>query len=112
MRRPQIELLVWIVGIIALALIDPAAGNRPDLCILHRLGLVRCPGCGLGASIHFLLRMDLAASWRAHPLGIPALAILLARSVVLARGWFRTISEGRNRKERSDGGHSGASARA
>ena len=72
-------------GLIALYLVDPASPGKLDLCPLHRLGLGPCPGCGLGAAIHYLLHGRLADAWISHPLGIPALAVLLHRIYTLAR---------------------------
>ena len=84
-RSIPLEAWVWGSGLVALYLITPEAPGRPDLCPFHRLGLGRCPGCGLGASIHDILHARFAASWASHPLGIPALAILLGRIYTLLR---------------------------
>lgn len=84
-RHIPLEALIWTAGLIALYLIDPASPGKPDLCLVHRLGLGSCPGCGLGAAIHHLLHGRLSGSWMSHPLGIPALAVLLLRIYNLVR---------------------------
>ena len=87
-RAVSIEALAWLGGLVFLYVVDPSGPGRPDLCLIHRIGriggigrsvgLTFCPGCGLGAAIHHAMHGDLAMSWQAHPLGVPAL-ILLAR---------------------------------
>ena len=90
MRFPlPTEALLWTGAILALYVLDPAAPDRIDLCLFHRLGLGFCPGCGLGGSIHHLLHGDLVASWKLHPLGAPALLIIGARAANL---WRRSIT--------------------
>jgi hypothetical protein len=85
-RRAPLEAMIWVGGLLALFFIDPAASARLDLCLFHRLGLGHCPGCGLGAAIHHFLHGDVAASWAAHPLGIPAFMVLTARVIGLLAG--------------------------
>jgi hypothetical protein len=86
LRRAPFEAMIWVGGMVALFFFDPASSAKLDLCLFHWLGLGPCPGCGLGAAIHHFLHGDVAASWEAHPLGIPALSILAARVIgLLAR---------------------------
>lgn len=95
LRKIPVEAALWGGGLVLLFLVDPASTRRLDLCLFHRLGLGPCPGCGLGASIHYFLRGDMAASWASHPLGIPAFLILAARTIgLLARpltGGYRSL---------------------
>lgn len=84
----NIEALCWIAGLIFLAAIDPYASQHLSFCPLHNLGFDFCPGCGLGRSISLLFHGDVGGSFRAHPLGIPALVILLARIGTI---WYRTM---------------------
>jgi hypothetical protein len=87
-RLPQalpLEAVVWLAGLTFLLWLDPASGARqgPDLCLAHRLGIPFCPGCGLGRSIALALDGRPIDSFLTHPLGMPALAVLLARIVQL-----------------------------
>jgi uncharacterized protein DUF2752 len=70
-----------------------AAPNLPGLVSLcpfdavgDFLGLSFCPGCGLGHSVAYLARGQFAASFGAHPLGLPAVVGLTIHIVALARG--------------------------
>jgi hypothetical protein len=53
--------------------------------LFDALGVSFCPGCGLGHSIAWLARGDLAASFQAHPLGLPAVGLVGYRIVDLVR---------------------------
>ncbi|MCD8741466.1 DUF2752 domain-containing protein [Mucilaginibacter roseus] len=55
-------------------------------------GIGWCPGCGLGHSISWLFRGNLNNSFQAHWLGIPALAIISWRIVILIKGKTNPIS--------------------
>ena len=55
---------------------DPTGEPFLNLCLVEQLGLP-CPGDGLGTSIAHLARGQWAASWAAHPLGLPATLLLL-----------------------------------
>lgn len=74
------EALIWIAALIFLAVSNPA-DHHYTLCPLDNLGFAYCPGCGLGRSIGYFFRLDLESSFFAHPLGIPAVFLLLYRSV-------------------------------
>lgn len=82
--RRHLEALIWIAALTALALTDPAETCH-SLCPLHNLGIGWCPGCGLGHAISWFFRGELLRSFEAHPLGIPAVAILLARIIAVFR---------------------------
>lgn len=87
------EAVVWLAGLGAMALLDPSATGPSSWCLFDQAGIEVCPGCGLGHSIAHLARGDVAASFHAHPLGIPAVAVLLGRSARLLRdAWTRTPS--------------------
>jgi hypothetical protein len=81
----HLEAFFWMAGITALALTNPVEAAHASLCPLKNAGLDFCPGCGLGHSISWLFRGNIAASFQSHPLGIPALTILLIRSFNLLR---------------------------
>lgn len=77
---------MWLAGLALMASLDPATGADATWCLSHRFGLGDCPGCGLGHSVAHFARGQVAASVAAHPLGIPVVGALLARSVrLLAR---------------------------
>lgn len=75
------EAIIWLVALVWLGLNARFGGI--GLCPLDALGFNHCPGCGIGHSIGLALRGDVSASWSAHPLGIPALAVLLNRILLL-----------------------------
>jgi hypothetical protein len=79
------EATCWVLGMLALVLMDPAGAHLFSLCPLSWVLEAGCPGCGLGHSIAFLFRGDWQASWEAHPLGVPALLILGWRIIILLR---------------------------
>jgi hypothetical protein len=78
LRRFNLELLVWIVGLSVLAISSPESTHF-TICPLKIAGFDFCPGCGLGHSISYLFRGNLAASFNEHWFGVPALAIMLHR---------------------------------
>jgi hypothetical protein len=90
------EALVWLGGLALVAVLDPAAPGWFSVCPFHHfgewLGVPFCPGCGLGRSIGWLARGEFERSLAAHPLGIPAVGMLGARSVVLLRARRNTAS--------------------
>ncbi len=81
----DLEMVIWISGLVFLALYNPATGTDFTVCPFRLLGIHWCPGCGLGHSVSFLLHGDVVRSWQCHPLGIPALGILMMRIVTLFR---------------------------
>lgn len=83
LRRLPLEVMAWVGGLVLMASLDPSTGGEASWCLFRWIGIEACPGCGLGHSIAYLARGDLAASFHAHPLGIPAVLILSARCVQL-----------------------------
>lgn len=79
------ELVIWPVALLALLIYNPYGHSEGyfSICLFHHFDLP-CLGCGLGHSISFLLHGDLTSSWAAHWFGVPALAILIYRTVTLA----------------------------
>jgi hypothetical protein len=74
------EAFIWLGALIFLGFSDPAC-HHYTLCPLDNLGFDYCPGCGLGRSIGFLFRLDIRSSFMEHPLGIPALCLLVYRMI-------------------------------
>jgi len=73
------EALIWMTALIFLAVSNPA-DHHYTLCPLDNMGISYCPGCGLGRSIGYFFRLDLESSFLSHPLGIPAIILLIYRS--------------------------------
>ncbi|WP_016778292.1 DUF2752 domain-containing protein [Anaerophaga thermohalophila] len=84
-HRKHVEAFIWIGGLLSLAITDPSTSGHLSLCPLKNAGFDFCPGCGLGHSVSWLFRGNLTASFQSHPLGIPAVIILLARSFNLLK---------------------------
>jgi hypothetical protein len=82
--RRHLEAFIWIAALVALAFTDPM-GTHYSLCPLHNMGFDWCPGCGLGHSISWLFRGDIVESFHAHPLGIPAVFIIILRIITIFR---------------------------
>jgi hypothetical protein len=81
----DLEMIIWISGLVFLALYNPATSTDFTVCPFRLLGIHWCPGCGLGHSVSYLLHGNVLRSWQCHPLGMPALGILLMRIVTLFR---------------------------
>lgn len=86
-----LEAVIWMLGLLGLACLNPYTDQTPSLCVFHALGLRFCPGCGLGHAISFLFHGDFKSSFAAHPLGIPALVILSSRTLYLLLNSLRGI---------------------
>lgn len=85
MRSLPHEAYVWPAGLLAMATMDPTGAHLFSLCPLDALGLSFCPGCGLGHAVAHLARGELTASFHSHPLGGPAVLILLHHLIRLVR---------------------------
>jgi len=79
------EAFLWIGAFGFILLINPHIQCEHSLCLFKNLGFDFCPGCGLGRSISLLFQGDVAGSIQMHPLGIPALIIILLRIIKLLR---------------------------
>jgi hypothetical protein len=84
------EVVIWITGLILLPFAYHTDGI--SICPFHNLGLTFCPGCGLGKSIVYIFHLDFYNSFDAHPLGIPALLIILHRIYTLLK-YSHSLSE-------------------
>lgn len=85
LRLIPLEAVLWGVGLVAMATMDPRAEHLISLCPLDALGLSFCPGCGLGHAIAYLARGAIVESVQAHPLGIPAVLVLVGHISRLVR---------------------------
>lgn len=78
------ELYLWLTGLITLALMQPDGKHLFSFCAFSYF-TDWCPGCGLGHAIAYLVRGELMASWEAHPLAMPVIAMLSWRCMELLR---------------------------
>ena len=85
LRKVDREALLWIAGLLTLAVSRPDADRHYTVCPFRHVGLRRCPGCGLGRSISYLFRGRVRDSFQAHPLGVFALAVILGRIATLLK---------------------------
>ncbi|WP_242920907.1 DUF2752 domain-containing protein [Pontibacter liquoris] len=90
---PLTEAVLWMAGLGALACMDPDGAHLFSFCPWSWFGFNFCPGCGLGHAISFLLHGQWQASWQAHPLGGPALVLLVGRSIKLVRWHFSYLKQ-------------------
>jgi len=77
--RKYLELAAWIIGLVLLAFMDTGTDVHYSFCFFKFIGIKYCPGCGLGHSISYLFHGNLRASFDAHPLGLFAVIVILAR---------------------------------
>lgn len=85
----NLELCFWVSAIIFLFFLEPSAGHF-TLCPINNLGFSFCPGCGLGHSIHYALRLNFSESFSHHPLGIIAIIIIFSRIIKLITNLFKS----------------------
>ena len=93
-----LEAFIWSLALIVLAIYNPLTDQHMSFCIFKIFGFNYCPGCGLGRSISFLLHGDIGNSLKMHPLGIPALLILLFRIVNLSYNFLNNFKTHNNGK--------------
>ena len=79
------EALIWLSALIFLAFGDPHQ-HHYTLCPLSNMGFEYCPGCGIGRAITLFFNGGFKASFLSHPLGMPAIAVIIARIYVIIRG--------------------------
>ncbi len=85
------EALIWLAALVYLAVIKPGANQHFGFCLVKRMGVKRCPGCGVGRSVSYLLHGEVRRAFEAHPLGIFALVVLVARIVKLLLSNFSPV---------------------
>ena len=89
-KNLPLEGIAWVLGLTILAIYQPTQGHHFTLCLFNWSGFDFCPGCGLGRSISHFFHGEFAASIYSHPLGIPAVFILLSRTLILFRTYILT----------------------
>jgi hypothetical protein len=75
-RRLVATLAALAVGVVILAVFDPARSGIFPPCPVRYLTGWYCPGCGSLRAIHQLLRGNLRAAWALNPLTIILLPFL------------------------------------
>lgn len=84
-RIINLEVIIWSVALIFLALFNGTDNSHFTICPLSNLGFENCPGCGLGKSITMFFNGNFLGSIYTHLLGIPAVVILIYRIITLTR---------------------------
>ena len=74
------EAWFWLTSLILLAFMPPES-TQTTFCVWHLLGFESCLGCGLGHSISNAFHGHWITSFKFHPLGLVAIAILTIRIV-------------------------------
>jgi hypothetical protein len=75
-RRLVATLTAFAVGVVMLAVFDPARSGVFPPCPVRYFTGWYCPGCGSLRAIHQLLRGNLGAAWALNPLTIILLPFL------------------------------------
>lgn len=89
----EFEALIWLVGLLLVAFSDPLSEEHFTLFLPDLLFGIKSLGYNLGHSIAFLFRLDIVNSFNAHPMGMPAVAILLHRIYYLAKKSIKNINK-------------------
>ena len=79
LKQIDLEAFFWLTAFAYLAFINPYSPKDLDLCLFSLAGIENCPGCGLGKSISMVFHGDFTSSFNAHPLGIPAIILIVKR---------------------------------
>ena len=82
-RLIDVEALMWTVGLLVLAAGDPNSDTHFTLFWPQWVFGIQSPGYGLGHSIGYLFRGDLASSLDSHLLGVPVVIALTYRIISL-----------------------------
>ncbi len=98
-KKLDFEALFWLIAFVYLAFINPYTPKHLDMCLFSLVGIDNCPGCGLGKSISMIFHGDFIGSFHSHPLGIPAIILIIRRIYKL----FKNKIELLNSKEIYDG---------
>ncbi len=85
-------MVLWLLALAFPVLINPYASGHLSLCLFKNMGFGTCPGCGLGRAIALLYHGDIIGSLQMHPLGIPAVIMIMARIVALLRRSYYKFS--------------------
>ncbi len=72
------EVILWNGALLVISFMN--VDSATSFCILKNMGIVWCPGCGIGHAIHYALHFEFTKSIQTHVLGIPAALVLLYQS--------------------------------
>lgn len=92
------EWIALLSGLILVAILDPFS-QVASICPIDRMGFDFCPGCGLGRSVAFAARGELAASLQSHPLGLFAIVVIIARIGAIFRRNYNINREKNHEKD-------------
>lgn len=84
-KKIDFEAVFWLSAFAYLTFINPYTPKHLNFCLFSLVGIENCPGCGLGKSISMIFHGDIAGSFDAHSLGIPAIILILKRIYKLIR---------------------------
>jgi hypothetical protein len=88
------ELYFWCLALLAIAFIEVGKEHHFSLCPLDSLGIVWCPGCGLGRSMKLFMTGQFRDSWEMHPLGGFGWAVIVFRIIELIKNIKTTRNYG------------------
>jgi hypothetical protein len=91
-ERIDFEVLFWLAAFFYLSVINPYQPKHLEFCLFSLVGIDNCPGCGLGKSISMIFHGDIIGSFQSHPLGIPALILIIRRIYQLIRITYNKIN--------------------
>lgn len=91
-KRIDLEAFIWLMALLYLTFINPYEPKHLNLCLFSLAGIENCPGCGLGKSISLLFHGDFIASFQSHPLGIPAIILIIRRIFQLVKNKTNSIT--------------------
>jgi hypothetical protein len=77
--RPWVATILLTVAAVGLRAWSPTDDQASAVCFVKRCTGVSCPGCGMTRGLAYLVRGDLAAAWRNHPL-----AVMIAAEITVA----------------------------
>lgn len=83
-RRPTFDVIFSPTGrflaplFLGLSILLPTDGLGVDICLMHRLTGLSCPGCGLTRSITCITHGELSKAAAYHPFGLIIWVLLLA----------------------------------
>ena len=81
--RNNNEWLLWTLALAGLFAGGAPAPGSTGFCPFQWLALEHCIGCGLGRSISAALHGNWMLSWQFHPMGLPAILIIVHRIITL-----------------------------
>jgi hypothetical protein len=75
MSLGRITAVMFVLGLMALCVINPSVASLPP-CPIHAIFGLYCPGCGSLRSLHSLLNGNILQAWNYNPLVLCVLPIV------------------------------------